>query len=146
MNITPLLQARPDATTREPRLLTHYFGVQLQALRYGPWKLIVPINQLPTLRMPSIWFEHQPGLFERQHRLWPKAVLYNLEDDPSETTDLAEQHPKVVERLLDMARSFDAAFQNQIQPMEPLAGPKPPEPGGVRTEQDDLGAWLDLIR
>ena len=146
MDLSALLRSNPDARMRAPRLLTHYFGVQLQAVRRGQWKLILPIAQLPAIRLPSIWFDHQPGLFERQHRLSSTGVLYDLESDPGETTDVAEKYPEVVTRLLDMARNFDATFQPRIQTIEPLAGPKPPQPAQVRSEKDDLTAWLELTR
>ncbi len=45
------------------------------------------------MRVPSLWFAHQPGLFESQHRLWFKAILYNLDEDLGEQTDVAAAHP-----------------------------------------------------
>ncbi len=140
-DITPLFKSQPV----EPRLLTHYFGVQLQAVREGPWKLILPIAELPRIRIESLWFAHQPGLFERQHRLWPKASLYNLKADPGETTDLAAQHPDIVARLEKKAADFDSAFQPQIPPVPKLPGPPPPAPGQIRTEADSIAEWQKLI-
>ena len=144
VDIGGLLRARP--ATLPPRMLYHYFGVQLQAVREGPWKLFVPIESLPTLRVPSLWFEHQPGLFERQHRLWPKPVLYNLSDDIGEAKDVAAEHPEVVARLLEAARMFDRGLQPQLKPVLSLPGPRPPAPGQVRVPADDLRAWVELAR
>ena len=141
-NATDLLKGKPA----EPRMLYHYFGVQLQAVREGPWKLFVPVAKLPDMRVPSLWFEHQPGLFEKQHRLWPKPTLYNLADDISETRDVAAEHPEVVNAMLQKARAYDEAFQKQIPAVQYLPGPKPPAPGQVRTASDNLDEWLKLSR
>lgn len=137
-----LLLGRPQPA--EPRMLLHYFGVQLQAVRKGPWKLFVPVAQPPEVHVPSLWFEHQPGLFERQHRLWPKPTLYHLSDDPGEKADASAANAEVVTSLLQKARAFDEAFQKQIPPVLYLPGPKPPAPGQVRTPTDDIRAWLKL--
>ena len=139
---TDLLNGKPA----EPRMLFHYFGVQLQAVREGRWKLFVPVTKLPDMRVQSRWFEHQPGLFEKQHRLWPKPTLYNLADDISETRDVAAEHPEVVNAMLQKARTFDEAFQKQIPAVQYLPGPKPPAPGLVRAATDNLEEWLKLSR
>ncbi len=128
------------------RVLYHYFGVQLQAVREGPWKLFVPITGPPQRRVPSLWFEHQPGLFERQHRTWPKPTLYHLPTDPGEKTDVAAEHPEIVARLMQSADAFDRSFQTQIPDILSLPGPRPPAPGTVRAASDAIDAWLELTR
>jgi arylsulfatase A-like enzyme len=145
IDLSRLLKGAPLPETSS-RLLTHYFGVQLQAVREGPWKLILPITALPATRVPSLWFDHQPGLFARQHRLWPKATLYDLANDPGETTDLADRNPEIVARLLQRAQAFDTAFQPQIKPVVFLPGPPAPAPNQLRKPEDDLSAWKELIR
>jgi arylsulfatase A-like enzyme len=117
-----------------PRMLYHYFGPQLQAVREGKWKLFAPIEQLPEQRLPSLWFVHQPELFARQHRLWPKPTLYDLSGDVGETTDVATENVEVVNRLLTHARDFDAKFQPAIRPIEDVPGPPPPAPGEIRRQ------------
>ena len=144
IDVTDVLKG--PSTREEPRMLFHYFGVQLQAVREGRWKLFLPIEELPKTRVPSLWFEHQPGLFERQHRLWPKATLYDLVDDVSEKHDVAAQHPEVVAAMLKKAQAFDESFQKQIPAVNYLPGPKPPAPGQVRTAADSIEEWLKLSR
>jgi arylsulfatase A-like enzyme len=137
-----LTEGRPP----DERLIPHDFGVQLQAVRRGNWKLIVPIVALPAMRVPSIWFDHQPGLFEKQHRLWPKAALYDVSNDPGETTDVAAAHPEVVSDLLKQARELDEQNQRSFKPVTYLPGPAPPRPGQKRTGNEDLSAWVELQR
>lgn len=144
IDVSGLLLGRPSPT--EPRLIFHYFGVQLQAVREGPWKLFVPVTKVPDVRAPSLWFEHQPGLFERQHRMWPQPTLYNLSSDMSEKTDVAAEHPEVVSALLQKARAFDDTFQKKIPPVQYLPGPRPPAPGKVRAASDNVDEWLKLTR
>jgi len=144
IDVTDVLKAK--STREEPRLVAHYFGVQLQAVREGRWKLFLPIEELPKTRVPSLWFEHQPGLFERQHRLWPKATLYDLLNDISEKHDVAAEHPEVVAAMLKKARAFDEAFQKQIPAVKYLPGPKPPTAGQIRTAADNIEEWLRLGR
>jgi arylsulfatase A len=139
-NIIQRLTGDQSATPAE-RTLYHYFGVQLQAVRRGRWKLIVPIAYYPDPRPVSLWFEHQPQLFERQHRLWPKPALYDLGADPSERNDIAAEHADIVQQLLTAAQRFDAALQADRRPQMFVEGPEPPKPGQVRRESDDLSVW-----
>lgn len=144
IDLRGLLQPKPVVPPTRP--LFHYFGVQLQAVREGPWKLILPIDALPTTRVPSIWFDHQPGLFERQHRLWPKPTLYDLSRDIGEANDVAATHPEIVERLQAKAHAFDARFQKEIEPVLQLPGPKQPKPGQIREASYDARPWTELSR
>ena len=101
---------RGTKTAHEERSFFYYFGPQLQAVRCGAWKLFLPIAAYPDPAPTSLWFEHVPNLMERQHRLWPKPVLYNLSRDIGEVLDVAAEHPDVVERLTALARAFDARW------------------------------------
>jgi arylsulfatase A len=138
---TDILPLLTGAVKSSPRTLYHYFGTQLQAVRDDRWKLLVPISDYPSPVPPSLWFVHQPALFERQHRLWPQPVLYDLTADPGETKDLAANHPEIVQRLLDTTRKYDARFQREQKPMEILPGPPPPKPGQIRQPDEDLSKW-----
>jgi arylsulfatase A-like enzyme len=90
-DITPLLLDRPNAKTPH-EVFFHYHLGQLQAVRSGPWKLIVPHVARP--------FQGQPA-----RTVAVPVQLYNLADDLSETTNLAERHPDVVHRLMAFAES-----------------------------------------
>ena len=113
------------------RLLAYYFGAQLQAVRRGPWKLILPISEYPG-QPASLWYLVAPELFHRQHRLFPQAELYRLDDDIAECRDLAAERPDIVAGLTAAAADFDAAFQADRRAqvwLEPVAIPAAPPPG-----------------
>ncbi len=122
------------ATGDAPRTLFHYFGYQLQAVREGKWKLFVAVDRRPEPRPASLWFDHQPRVFENQHRLLAAPELYDLEQDPAESRNLATDQPAIVVRLTRLARDFDTALQRDRRPMEFVAGPPPPAPQTVRTK------------
>jgi arylsulfatase A-like enzyme len=58
------------------------------ALRRGPWKLVVR-GDLPATGVSAV-----------------KAELFNIDQDPSEKTDLAEQHPDRVKDLLERLNAY----------------------------------------
>jgi arylsulfatase A len=143
IDLSPLFS---QASALPERMLPHYFGVQLQAVRRGRWKLIVPIDMPPAMRVPSLWFAHQPGLFERQHRPWTAASLFDLSADGGETNNVAASHPEIVRELLGEARQLDERMQRSFRQVAYLPGPKPPTPGQVRRGDEDLAEWRDLLR
>lgn len=91
-DLTPVLLGK---TTDSPRGVHYYFrGYQLEAVREGPWKLaLVPQNE--TMGKP-VSADAQGGT--------PR--LYHLDKEIGERTNLADQHPEVVERLSGMAQSM----------------------------------------
>ena len=65
---------------------------QLQAVRSGPWKLYLPLeNKIRNLR----------GDYTQGEKT--AAELYDVRKDPAETREVAADHPDVVERLLALA-------------------------------------------
>jgi arylsulfatase A len=124
--------------------IMHYFGYQVQAVRDRNWKLLLAVDKRPEPMPSSLWWEHQPRLFETQHRLLPEPELYDLTKDPGETNNVAIHNIDVVERLTLYAREFDAALQRDLRPMELVSGPKPPAPQTVRTSEVDLSEWQKL--
>jgi arylsulfatase A len=124
--------------------ILHYFGYQLQAVRDGNWKLFLSVDQRPEPRPASLWWDHQPKLFETQHRLLAEPELYDLSRDSGEMKNLAGLNLEVVERLTVIARQFDAALQRDLRPIEAVAGPAPPAPQSMRTAETDLSEWQAL--
>ncbi len=76
-------------------------GIRSEALRDGPWKLVV--------RHPNA----QPGTFQN-----PQLELYNLETDPGEKTSLSERYP-------DKAANMHEQIQNWFREVTKDATPQP---------------------
>jgi arylsulfatase A-like enzyme len=124
-----------------PRMIPHYFGYQPQAIREGRWKLFVAGERRPESRAASLWYEHQPQLFETHHRLRAAPELYDLGVDAAEARNVAAEHPDIVARLTRTLAEFDAALQRDCRPLERVPGPTPPAPQTVRTAATDLTGY-----
>ena len=126
---------------RAARPIHHYFGYQLQAVRDAQWTLFLPVETRPEPRPVSLWWEHNPAVFNNQHRLLAAPELYDLVADHGESKNLAASHPEIVARLTRQAREFDAALQRDQRPMQLVAGQPPPAPGAVRSVETDLARF-----
>jgi len=101
LNIWPLMKREPGAKSPHEALY-FYWDNWLQAIRSGPWKLHFPHSyrtmegQVPgSGGVPGKYVQKEIGL-----------VLYDLKNDPGETTDVAGQHPEVVARLQTLAEKM----------------------------------------
>lgn len=88
-DIRPLLTGEAGAHTPYEVFLHYHLG-QLQAVRSGPWKLIVPHVARPNQGKP-------------EQTVNVPLQLYNLHEDVSESKDVALTHPDVVQRLTALA-------------------------------------------
>lgn len=88
-DIRPLLRGEAGARTPQ-QVFYHYHLGQLQAVRSGPWKLIVPHVARPNQGKP-------------EQTVNVSLQLYNLDEDLSESKDVAQAHPEVVQRLTALA-------------------------------------------
>ena len=77
----------------------------MRAVRSGSWKLHLSSELGPD----GVAGEIRAG------------ALYQLQWDPSESYDLADKHPEVVERLLGQARSFSRSLLGDLRPLGRLA-------------------------
>ncbi|HVR73696.1 MAG TPA: sulfatase [Planctomycetota bacterium] len=94
-DIGPLLRGEPGSRSPHEALFFYFNTGDLQAVRSGRWKLILPhkyrtLDGKPggTGGKPALYVERTAGL-----------ELYDLEADPGETRDLAAGNPDVVKRL-----------------------------------------------
>lgn len=88
----------------------YYFGTQLQAVRLGRWKLFLQQTE-PAEQASSLWYLHNPELFERHHAMREEPELYDLDADRGETRNLAPERPGIVDRLDRIGRRFDEEMQ-----------------------------------
>jgi arylsulfatase A len=86
-DLWPLLAGRAKESPHEA--FYYYYGPQLQAVRSGNWKLVLP-SQARWVTLT--------GTTEKR-----SVALYDLGKDVGETTDVARAHPHVVRRLTSLA-------------------------------------------
>lgn len=107
-DISPLL--KPDAGrafTRHQPLFWHLQKSRpIVAMRDGPWSLTAdPDFELSTDNMfREEWI---PAIKSGAYKNWQ---LFNLEKDPSQTTDLATEHPEVLERMKSQLLKINASI------------------------------------
>jgi arylsulfatase A-like enzyme len=88
-DLLPLLTGSPSPE----RTLTWEYADQ-RAIRRGPWKLVVdPAEHLGAPQRPG-------------------HALYNLTQDPAETTDLAASHPDVLSDLLEADQTWTNSLES----------------------------------
>jgi len=96
-DIWPLLSGQPNAKSPHE---AYYFYWQrnLQAVRAGRWKLHLPHAYRTLKGAPGNG--GKAGAYEEKRT---DIALYDLVDDPGETTDVAAKHPDVVKELQALA-------------------------------------------
>jgi arylsulfatase A-like enzyme len=106
LDIWSLLTAQPAA--KNPHEAYFFYGVpfgqwtgaQLEAVRSGPWKLMLPHTYRTLAGTP-------PGKDGMPTKYQPRTItapeLYNLHDDIGEQKNVAADHPQIVQRLLTLA-------------------------------------------
>jgi arylsulfatase len=140
LNVKPLLLGDPGAKSPHDAFY-FYAGTELQAIRSGDYKLHFPHRYLTTAAEPgrggfpsnhgkleplSITSSGLEGIASRHgyHVVETPKALFNLRNDPGETTNVIDQHPKVVERIERLAEkmrdelgdSLTGRSGNQIRP------------------------------
>jgi len=78
-DIRPLMEGKPGAVSPY-EVFYYYRGDDLQAVRSGKWKLVLPHTDQPDKESIPL-------------------SLYNLDTDISETTNVIDKYPSIVARL-----------------------------------------------
>ena len=95
-NVTDLLLGKEDV--KSPTKAFFYYNYSdLQAVRSGKWKLFLEYDPSPRI---DFLLEH---ISPDDRVNFDEFRLYNLEEDISETTNVAGQYPEIVAELLDLA-------------------------------------------
>ena len=90
---------------KSPHEAFFYYKVnKLEAVRSGKWKLFITMTKGEKTASPK---------------------LYNLEEDIGETTNVAKDHPKVVERLRARMTNFQEELEQNSRPAAFVDNPKP---------------------
>lgn len=111
VDLTPILLSDDAPPPREEFL--YFRGLELQAIRVGPWKLHFSLAEGPAGR-------RGPG----------RLQLFNLDDDIGESRDLSAEHPEIVKRLQARAAAQrDDLGTNDVGPgCRPLGRVEQPQP------------------
>lgn len=97
-NIWPLMAGEPDAVSPHEAYF-FYWGRQLQAVRSGRWKLHFPHDYRTLAGRPG----GKDGIPANYSQGRIELSLFDLDNDIGETTNVADQHPEVVQRLQHLA-------------------------------------------
>lgn len=100
VNIFPILK-NPNAV--DPRKHFFYYHQNtngLDAVRKGPWKLILPHKYISYKNEPP-GHNGRPG---PTHIATIKLSLYNMRRDPGERYNVIKQHPDVVKKLMKLVK------------------------------------------
>lgn len=95
-SILPLLEGNPERPVRDSAIFHSADG--RFAIREGQWKLILGPGSGGYGTEPSDETAIKQGL--------PSVQLYNLKEDPGETTNLQADHPAIVERLKNFLEQY----------------------------------------
>lgn len=100
LDILDLLTCKPNATCPHEVFYHYYRQGELQAIRSGPWKLLLP-HDAYCIVPDQLGANGKPGKSNMQKITQPE--LYHLENDLGETTNLANEQPEVLAQLLKLA-------------------------------------------
>jgi arylsulfatase A-like enzyme len=105
VDILPILTGEKPYVERD--ILLFFDGWQLQCARWGPWKL-------HFARYNSFAWTIDPagGRFNLPLR---HPELYNVDDDPGESYDMAPEKSQVVTGIMKMVDDSLAAFPDQVR-------------------------------
>ncbi len=108
LDIWPLLAGHTAA--RSPHeAFYYYWGRELHAVRSGPWKLHFPHQYRSLSGEPG-----QGGKPGPYHQVTCGLELYNLDQDISESRDVAAEHPQVVQRLTQLAGAMRVRLGDEL--------------------------------
>ncbi len=131
LSIKPLLLGEPNAKTPHDAFF-FYSGTELQAVRSGDWKLHFPHPYLTVMAepgrdgKPSGWGKQEAksitqssveGIASRHgYRIEQLELsLFNVNDDPGETKNLAANHPDIIAKLTAQAEKIRQELGDSLQ-------------------------------
>ena len=146
-NIEHLFHGHFDKATAD-KAYFYYLRVHLQAVRQGKWKLHLPRDRQPAGAAP---FSNNQHIAPADRIGFDTPFLVDLHNDLGETTNVADQNPRVVERLLALAeqmrddlgdfdqvgknmRFFDTGDQRPSKPPVPAPRKRPQKPNAKNAD------------
>jgi arylsulfatase len=127
-DIGPLLRGDPGAKCPHEAYFHYYATNELQAVRSGKWKLMLP-HTYRTMQGQTDGKDGLPGKY-RQVKI-EVPMLFDLDADVGETKDVAAANPEVVKKLLGFA---EAAREDMGDTLTKRMGAGSREPGRLPTK------------
>jgi len=118
-SVLPVIVGEPGAENPHEAYFFYYHGNNLEAIRSGRWKLHLPHTYRSMKgRTPGTpGTGGQPG--DYRYGVEIGLSLYDLSTDIGETTNVADDHPDVVARLLDLAEKMRADLGDNLTDTKP---------------------------
>ncbi|MBU3011315.1 sulfatase [Polaribacter vadi] len=117
LDISNIIHGKSTALDRPFFYYQHHI---LRAVRKGKWKLHLAHEPDPTSIVYKKWPVHSAP---KDRVLFFKPMLYNLEKDIAETTDVANENPEVVSELMELlawAKEDIGIYKNRGENARPL--------------------------
>ncbi len=109
-DIWPLLSAKKGAKSPHDALFFYYKATELQAMRSGKWKLILP-HKYRSLNGRKGGDNGLPVSYETNTA---ELGLYDLSQDIGEQKNLARQHPEIVAELMKKIEAMRADLGDKL--------------------------------
>ncbi len=121
LDIWPIITGEPDAKSPHDAYFFYYKANDLEAMRMGKWKLHFP-HQYRTIVGTTPGNDGTPRPYKH-----PRTTLelYNLETDIGESTNVADQHPDIIERMTQLADTMRADLGDNLTKTK-ATGKRPP--------------------
>jgi len=130
VNIISILEGDTEASPRDEFI--YYYDGGLCAVRRGDWKLVLP-HKYRSYEGVQPGRDGMPGPYARGKA---GLELYNLKTDIGESTDVAKDHPSIVEQMLAFADSVRLALGDRTTGTR---GNTNRSPGRIRVVKEGIG-------
>ena len=113
---TALLEGKNGAKSPQKAYYFYYKKNDLEAIRYGEWKLHFPHGYRSMVDNP-VGSGGVPGKYD--YSVKTDLELYSLHQDPSETKNVADEYPEVINNLKRLANHMRADLGDSLTPTKP---------------------------
>ena len=113
---TALLEGKNGAKSPQKAYYFYYKKNDLEAIRYGEWKLHFPHGYRSMVDNP-VGSGGVPGKYD--YSVKTDLELYSLHQDPSETKNVANEYPEVMNNLKRLANHMRADLGDSLTPTKP---------------------------
>jgi len=113
---TALLEGKNGAKSPQKAYYFYYKKNDLEAIRWGEWKIHFPHGYRSMVDNP-VGSGGIPGKYD--YSVKTDIELYSLHQDPSETKNVADEYPEVMNSLKRLANHMRADLGDSLTPTKP---------------------------